>query len=484
MKTILPAFIVVTLLLFFVNMPNLRAQILVSFTLQPDACQQCNGQATAIVTGGVLPYTYSWSNGVSGSVNGNLCSGVYEISVSDATGQTAVANCVIENSNEIIFTLPQAVPVVGTCIGGCGTFWDAIYAPAGYVTYQWNDGSIYNTPEYVAGFPGIYCVTVTDAAGCTGSACTTKLGVNIICNENNCDAPCSSQLSVSVLGTPPYSYQWSTGVTDTNLISGLCPGIYKVTVSDANGYSASVSEGIHNAEWLQYLLMGGSVFCPGGDIYIPINLPYESCIWNDGVNSCSRTLTEAISYSVTVTDTIGCRFHAGVLPKYSTSYPLYIGGIKVLTANHLCTTLHVDYYGNSAYAWSNGEATKEIEVCSPGIYCVTATASGGCTDTECVTVTQITGIETADSYAQNEVTVYAAYGYNAATVFWQQQNTAQQTAVFTLFDIWGRPIISQTITANAATPLVLPQSCTKGIYLWQLQLSNGQFRASGKVFLP
>jgi len=50
---------------------------------------------------------------------------------------------------------------------------------------------------------------------------------------------CDGSASASVTGgNPPYSYLWSNGET-TASISNLCPGVYTVTVTDADGCSAS-----------------------------------------------------------------------------------------------------------------------------------------------------------------------------------------------------------------------------------------------------
>jgi hypothetical protein len=49
----------------------------------------------------------------------------------------------------------------------------------------------------------------------------------------------SIDLSVSG-GTTAYSYSWSNGAT-TQDITGLAPGIYTVTVTDANGCTKSLT---------------------------------------------------------------------------------------------------------------------------------------------------------------------------------------------------------------------------------------------------
>jgi gliding motility-associated-like protein len=48
-----------------------------------------DGKITAQATGGTGPYTYSWSDGQSGTILANLTAGNYTVTVTDASGNTA-----------------------------------------------------------------------------------------------------------------------------------------------------------------------------------------------------------------------------------------------------------------------------------------------------------------------------------------------------------------------------------------------------------
>ena len=60
--------------------------------------------------------------------------------------------------------------------------------------------------------------------------------------NGNCGEPGSASVSVTS-GTGPYSYAWSNGATSAS-IDNLSPGNYSVTVTDANGCSASCSTSV------------------------------------------------------------------------------------------------------------------------------------------------------------------------------------------------------------------------------------------------
>ncbi|MCC7303789.1 MAG: T9SS type A sorting domain-containing protein [Bacteroidia bacterium] len=58
-------------------------------------CPNCNGSATAIVSGGSAPYTFVWSNSQTNMTATSLCQGTYTVLVTDAQGCTASATVTI-----------------------------------------------------------------------------------------------------------------------------------------------------------------------------------------------------------------------------------------------------------------------------------------------------------------------------------------------------------------------------------------------------
>jgi len=59
----------------------------------PSACGACDGEASVIVAGGVPGYTYQWTLGAAiygtDTAITDLCGGIYNVVVTDATGCTA-----------------------------------------------------------------------------------------------------------------------------------------------------------------------------------------------------------------------------------------------------------------------------------------------------------------------------------------------------------------------------------------------------------
>ncbi|MBS1612951.1 MAG: T9SS type A sorting domain-containing protein [Bacteroidetes bacterium] len=113
-------------------------------------------------------------------------------------------------------------------------------------TYQWYTGETSQTRTNLG--TGRYCVTVTDANGCTGSDCSRVsapgcesygIGIGMIdsggLGNNTVFAWASG-------GTAPYNYTWSTGAS-TDTLYNVPDGGYRVTVTDASACSMTGSVG-------------------------------------------------------------------------------------------------------------------------------------------------------------------------------------------------------------------------------------------------
>ncbi len=112
-------------------------------------------------------------------------------------------------------------------------------------TYTWDDGTEDDFRDHLPA--GIYFVTVSDADNCADT-----LEVQIIQPDslqfmatitpsNNQQSPNGSIKIVAVTGgTMPYAYNWNTGSME-QMLSGLIPGIYMVTISDHKECTTSAS---------------------------------------------------------------------------------------------------------------------------------------------------------------------------------------------------------------------------------------------------
>jgi gliding motility-associated-like protein len=142
--------------------------------------QTNNGSITITTTGGIAPYTYTWSNGESGTANSikNLSPGTYSVTITDSAG------CTNTHSSLVVGTFNSSFVNAGidiTIYAGLSTQLNA----SGGGTYSWSpqDGlSCITCSNPIASplYTTIYTVTVTDTNGCSIS---DDVVVNIDCGE-------------------------------------------------------------------------------------------------------------------------------------------------------------------------------------------------------------------------------------------------------------------------------------------------------------
>ncbi|MFN0189414.1 MAG: SprB repeat-containing protein, partial [Bacteroidia bacterium] len=210
---------------------------IVQDSLHVDSCGGVgDGGVFISVTGGVLNYSYAWSNGsVTEDIDG-VVAGNYTVTVTDAN------LCTVTNSytvNEVPSVQLSTTPVDVLCNGDATGSIDLIVLGGTPVhTYAWSNGGV--TQDLSGLIAGTYTVTVSDGSGCTETtnAVITQpaaaLGLSTSTTSVACFGGNSGSINLTVTGgTAGYTYNWSNGFTGEDP-TGLIAGTYTVTVSDAN----------------------------------------------------------------------------------------------------------------------------------------------------------------------------------------------------------------------------------------------------------
>jgi len=223
---------------------NTSDSIDINFTTIDVKCYgDSSGSISTIINGGLLPYTYLWSNNTTGQTISNLKTGVYSLTVTDANG------CAVTKSVSISQPLNPVDATASLFHVNChGEHTGRIELfPSGglgnYV-YQWNNGS--NTKNIDQLAAGQYSVTIKDQNGCEAirsfniNEPDSVLEVIISSNTNPCAGTPSLLTAIASGGTQPYSYAWNNGIT-TNATSSIGNSNYIVTITDSNGCSISKS---------------------------------------------------------------------------------------------------------------------------------------------------------------------------------------------------------------------------------------------------
>ena len=353
----------------------------------------CNGSATANPTGGTAPYTYIWSDGQTTQTAIGLCAGIYTVTITDANG------CVVSTSR--VINPPSCdldVNVTGQpvdCNGGNDGSVLATPITAQNntpFTYLWNTGA--TTQEITGVAAGPYSVTVTDAIGCTASGSFTvtepsQLGVSTsVVDEITFEGCDGSATATASGGTSPYLYEWSDGQVGQTA-SNLCPGVYTVTITDANGCTTSATVTVNELSCGGFSVAintyrltcfqsndGAAVAVVSGGTE-----PFTYFWTTGGATTDSISGLGAGSYQVIVTDSVNCeQTVTGVVTQPAllaaatavdpvTCHGLDNGAIELTVTG-----------GTTPYSfnWSNGSTAEDLNGLAPGTYGVTVTDVNGC----------------------------------------------------------------------------------------------------------
>lgn len=279
-----------------------------------------DGAASATVTGGTLPYLYSWNTGASDSyaaVQG-LAQGTYPVTVTDANGCSVSQTFTLTE----ISTTPTitSTSAIESCPGGAdGSIDLTVTGGNPYFSFLWSNSDTNEDPQDLGN--GTYQVTVTDMNGCTFTHSEyVGVGENLTINTAVTDVLCFGKHTGSIViqpvtGIAPFSISMNGAPAGLNNQS-LPAGNYSFYLTDVNGCHADFNATIDQPTLLKVdstradINLGDvldlEILASGGvPPYTYQWLPpqYLSCV------DCTSPTTYAVnttSYSVVVTDSHGC----------------------------------------------------------------------------------------------------------------------------------------------------------------------------------
>ncbi|MEM6965590.1 MAG: SdrD B-like domain-containing protein, partial [Bacteroidota bacterium] len=366
-------------------------------------CGMGTGSIDLTVTGGLAPFTFTWNNGI-GNVEDptGLMAGIYEVTVTDATGCAANLTIEILGTSNIQLNISSTMV---SCFGGNdGTIDLTVNGGTAPFTYNWDNG-IGNIEDPTGVSAGSYNITVTDANGCTASNGVnvnqpTELGVIIYPTNVSCSGTLGSATANVTGGTMPYQYNWSNGQT-TSTINNLVAGTYTLTITDAKGCTLEVFTTIVELQGLVITFDSEDVTCNGetdgsATANVSAGLPPYTYAWSNGATTAIVDNLTAGTYTVSVADNMGCLGEATVTITEPDALTLDVaatggacnGGLGMAMANVTGGTAPY------TYSWDNAvtSTTATIENLAPGTYNVTVTDANGCVTSGNTTITEDLGL--------------------------------------------------------------------------------------------
>lgn len=364
-----------------------------------------DGSASVSASGGVAPYTITWSSAATGASANNLAAGSYSVTVVDANNCSATTSLTVTEPTQLSISLTRSNPGCATANGSATA---TVTGGVGPYTYVWSNAATTNPATALSA--GSYTVTATDDNGCTvvgnvtlsnasgPSVSTTSTPVS--CGATND----GSATATATGGATPYTYLWTDGtgnqVGSSATASGLVSGTYNYTVSDANGCDAVgtvtvSSQGPDLDETINDVT--GCFGNNNGSINLTVTggtSPYNYA-WSNGQSTRNIAALIAGNYTVTAVDNSGC----SVVETFTVGGPTEI--VPGATVTDATTSTSTDGSatvnptgGTPPYTvtWSTSATGNAALNLAPGSYTVAVTDANGCTRTETFIVGVSTGI--------------------------------------------------------------------------------------------
>lgn len=350
-------------------------------------CGADDGTAKVVVDDGEGPFTYDWNNGATTDSIGGLPAGMYIVTVTDANDCQKLDTVTIVEPPSI-FVGVDATPNIceGTSDGLAVAIVGGGTEP---FTYLWSTGDTTQTLQNLSA--GTYTVTVSDAFGCTGvdSASIGEfpgLSATLRTTEIVCGGRQEGEAFVEVTGgTGPFTYSWSTGESGDR-IADLGTGDYNITVTDANGCTATADGRITVVDSIIITPTIIPANCAGdssGVISIEVEggmAPYRY-FWNTGSTDSFLVDVPAGFYIVEVIDSSQCSAQAIIEVTQPDSLMVTISKKDIECGDQATSWAIANVTGGVppyAVNWSNGAETDTISGIQQGTYDITVTDANEC----------------------------------------------------------------------------------------------------------
>jgi hypothetical protein len=425
-------------------------------TLAASGSLNCNNDAVNVLAtsnGNPALLTHAWT--LPGGATQNTgavaflpatVAGVYSVLVNNtATGCTSTASFTVVEFDDVTASIGTTTDT--KCAGSADGSLQAVPAGGnGVYTYNWSNGG--NTAINTGLIAGAYVVTVTDGEGCSTTASGTVGSPAALVATGSATAQTANGTTDGTAtvdqtgGTPGYTYLWSNAATTQN-ISGLLPGSYTVTVTDANGCTAIATVNVNQYNCLlQTSLQVINVSCFGANDGAAL-LSFEGgtspfdVTWSTGVGTNDVSDLAPGQYSVSVVDAANCP----QVQTFTITEPvvLAVNGAGSITTgvgsnDGTATANPTGGTGAYSYAWSNSETTAAISNLAPGLYTVTVTDENSCSAIQTIEVVvgncnlstdlQITQ-PTCSNSADGAVTLILTGGAGGFSYNWSSGSTTE-----------------------------------------------------------
>lgn len=290
------------------------------------------------------------------------------------------------------FTITNSIPIrvfytpppldLGPDLSLCSNGFYELHAGSGFRNYLWQDGAVDSI--YKVTLPGLYHVTVIDSCGRAFSdTVLVQGGPAAPLNIGNDTTICLNDTLTLHATSGFISYHWSPGYnisSTTNATTSVFPAIDTAYIITAiKGPGCIVQDTIQISLYpTPHIYLGNDTsLCKGNHLLLDAGPGFQNYLWNTGETTRQIFASLKTIYSVTATDTYGCKA-ADSLEIYKV-FP--IPSLHLPKDSFLCqgkTLLLNAGTGYTSYLWQDGSTNSTFSVLTTGSYWVTVRDINNC----------------------------------------------------------------------------------------------------------
>ncbi len=251
----------------------------------------CEGNQIMLTPGNNYQ-SYLWQDGTTDSIYSASQSGTYWVTVTDTSGCKATDSITVETYPAFDFNLGNDTTI-------CDGVYTFLFAPQGYESYLWQDGSDFTS--YIADTAGIYWLEVTDTNSCVARD-SLKLTVNKVEGFLGPDTSMCEAGSFTLRTNPKYeSYFWFDGSNDS-VYRVSEKGKYWVTVIDSIGCMGTDTLNLDYFPALTLTLNSTGYLCDDDSVLLEAVSNFNNYWWQDGSQNSTFIAKDSGTYWVRVTN--------------------------------------------------------------------------------------------------------------------------------------------------------------------------------------
>ncbi len=375
--------------------------VLNAYVDKPISCEG-NGKDAVLmakITGGLEPYTWTWTGGLSGESPKDVAAGNYSVTVTDSKGKARTADIGVPDSR-LKVKAKQKKPISAPGMADGAAEVDLPTNAAG-ITVLWDNGEVLATATKLTA--GEHTVTVADAKGCTVilkvsiSEVAQPVSASITEKTKIKCAGGAGALTLAIKGgKKPFSAKWSNPALVGESPDNVVAGDYVVTVTDATNATCTAAISVKQPDALNVSALVQAAASTGGSDGKALaqakgGTGVYSFKWDNGETVFAATKLPPGNRSLTVTDANGCASTATfVIPENVLTLTVSIiekGSIKCAGEKSALTVEVKGGKGAPKFDWNNPALSGKDPVNVPaGDYVVTVTDAAGTTLTASIKV--------------------------------------------------------------------------------------------------